>query len=245
MHKLKFNQATSKFLFLLICGDVFYFLLHIAYLNELLGRQFNLENDKSLPESYQYLKFLWCLVLLVCIAQRRRSLLYLLWLPLFAFLLADDGLGIHEQIGNIVSNSSLKFQPPLGLRRQDIGELIGSVTFGIPLLLLPLYGFFRADSKVKREFLGIALLILSLAFFGIFVDMLHVAMDGGPRSIISDKDFDKLLAFIEDGGEMLSASLMLGYIFFLEMCRPGEQYSVFYFCRSIMAKSALMLGAKR
>ena len=244
MYKLKFNEAASKFLFLLISGDVFYFILHIVYLNGWLGRPFNLEADKSLPESYQYLKFLWCLILLVCIAHRRRSLLFLLWLPLFAFLLADDGLRIHEQIGSIISNSSLEFKPPLGLRRQDIGELIGSATFGIPFLLLPIYGFFRADSKVKREFLAISMLILSLAFFGIFVDMLHVAMDGGPRSIISDKDFEKLLAFIEDGGEMLSASLMLGYVFFLEMCRPGEQFNFFYFCRSFAAKCALAFRGK-
>ena len=101
----------------------------------------------------------------MCSAQRRRSLLYLSWLPLFAFLLADDGLRIHEQIRNIVSSSSLEFQPPLGLRRQGIGELIGSAAFGSPLLLLSAYGFFRADSKVRREFLGIAVLILSLAFF--------------------------------------------------------------------------------
>ena len=236
MHKLKFNQAASKFLFILVCGDVFYFLLHIAALHGLLGRPFNLEKDWSLAESYQYLKFLWCFILLVCIAQRRRSLLYLSWLPLFAFLLADDGLRIHEQIGNIVSSSSLEFQPPIGLRRQDIGELIGSVAFGLPLLLLPAYGFFKADSKVRGEFLAIASLILSLAFFGIIVDMAHEALE---------KDFNKQLAFIEDGGEMLSASLMLGYIFFLEMCKPGEQFNFFYFCRSLIAKSALIVGSKR
>ena len=118
----------------------------------------------------------------MCIAQRRRSLLYLSWLPPFAFLLADDGLRIHEQIGNIVSISHLEFQPPLGLRRQDIGELIGSAAFGLPSLLLPAYGFFRADSKGRMEFLGIAVLILSLAFFGIVVDMAHEIME---------KDFDK------------------------------------------------------
>ncbi len=51
MHKLKFNEAASKFLFLLICGDVFYFLLHVVYLNGFLNSRFNLEKDWSLPES--------------------------------------------------------------------------------------------------------------------------------------------------------------------------------------------------
>ena len=236
MHKLKFNEAASKFLFILICGDVFYFLLHVVYLNGFLNSRFNLEKDWSLPESYQYLKFLWCFILLVFIALRKESRLHLCWLPLFAFLLADDGLRIHEQIGGMVSSSGLEFQPPLGLRRQDIGELIGSAAFGLPLLLLPAYGFFRANSKMRSEFLGIGLLVLSLAFFGIVVDMSHEIME---------KDFNKELAFIEDGGEMLSASLMLGYIFFLEMCRPGEQFNFFYFCRSLPAKFALAFRVKR
>ena len=168
---------------------------------------------------------------------REEDLFYIFtWLLLFAFLLADDGLRIHEQIGGMVSSSGLEFQPPLGLRRQDIGELIGSAAFGLPLLLLPVYGFFRADSKVRGVFLGIALLMLSLAFFGIVVDMVHQ---------IVPKDFREQLAFIEDGGEMLSASLMLGYIFFLEMCRPGEQFNFFYFCRSFAAKGELALRDKK
>ena len=97
MHKLKFNEPASKFLFILICGDIFYFLLHIAAMHGFLhGRPFNLEKDRSLAESYQYLKFLWCFILVVCIAQRRRSFMYLSWLPLFAFLLAYDGLRLHE-----------------------------------------------------------------------------------------------------------------------------------------------------
>ena len=74
--------------------------------------------------------------------------------------------------------------------------------------------------------------------------MLHVAMDGGPRSIISDKDFDKLLAFIEDGGEMLSASLMLGYIFFLK-CVALESSTTFSISVGVSwLKVRSCLGAK-
>ena len=43
MHKLKFKEAASKFLFILIFGDVFYFLLHVGYLNGFLDSRFNLE----------------------------------------------------------------------------------------------------------------------------------------------------------------------------------------------------------
>ena len=136
----------------------------------------------------------------------------------------------------MVSSSDLEIHPPLGLRRQDIGELIGSAAFGLPLLLLPAYGFFRADSEVSRGCLGIALLVLSLAFYGIIVDMSHEIME---------KDFNKELAFIEDVGEMLSASLMLDYIFFLELCRPREQLNFFYFCRSFAGKCALSFRGKR
>ena len=73
--------------------------------------------------------------------------------------------------------------------------------------------FLGAGSKLRSEFLGITLLVLSLAFFGIVVHMAHE---------IVEKYFNKELAFIVVREEMLSARLMLGYIFFLEMCRPGE-----------------------
>ncbi len=136
-HQPGFNGVASKFLFLLICGDIFYFILHIAFLNGLLGRPFSVEADKSLPESYQYLKFLWSLILLVFVAKKEKSFLILPWIPLFAFLLADDGLRIHEQIGNFVSISLHEVRPPLGLRRQDIGELLSSIAIGLPLLLMP------------------------------------------------------------------------------------------------------------
>ncbi|KZR68563.1 hypothetical protein PMIT1313_02186 [Prochlorococcus marinus str. MIT 1313] len=87
-----------------------------------------------------------------------------------------------------------------------------------------------------ERILGIALLVLSLEFLGIIVDMAHE---------IIEKDFNKELAFIEDGGAILFASLTLDYIFFLEICRSREQFNFFYFSRSFAETCAIAFRGKR
>ncbi len=52
-----------------------------------------------------------------------------------------------------------------------------------------------------------ALFILLLAFFGVFFDMVHVAIPWG----------ESLWGIIEDGGEMLTMSIIVWYVFNLKI----------------------------
>ena len=136
---------------------------------------FSLQADLGLSETFQYVKEVWIVILLVMVAIGQRKWVYGSWACLFLYLLLDDSLQIHENLGVCLAEH-FTLEPLLGLRARDFGEIAVS------------------------------------AFFGIFVDMLHVALPDVPG-----------LAVLEDGGEMVVMSLIVWYVFNLEWARsPSE-----------------------
>lgn len=218
-----FNDRTaSAFLVLLLCSDLLFIVLHFAnaltplFKNPLL----NIEQDRGYPEMYQYLKYCWMIAMLFFIAWKHRSLCYVAWGAVFTYFLVDDALMLHERIGRRIAEN-FSFTPPLGLRLQDFGELMVSATAGI-LLLTSVILVYRGGSQIFRKVSqDITLLIFILAFFGVIVDMAHVAINLGGKVTF-------FLGVIEDGGEMLSVSLLAWYTLLLKV-RRGDMGG-FYLC---------------
>ena len=76
------------------------------------------------------------------------------------------------------------------------------------ILLSPLILLYRCGTPAFRQITRhLLLLLLSLAFFGIFIDMLHVILRGG--------SLDVVLVVMEEGGEMAVISLIAGYTYLL------------------------------
>ena len=204
------ERSASVFLILLLCGDLVFIVLH--FVNELIPVLSNpllsIEKDRGYSEMYQYLKFFWIIALLIHVSLKSRSLNYVAWAFVFTYFLFDDALQIHERVGSRIA-ANLNFMPPLGLRLQDFGELAVTATAGI-LLSLTLIWAYRGGSQMFRKVSqDITLLIFLLVFFGVVVDMAHVAIRLGGEVYF-------ILGVIEDGGEMLSVSLVLWYTFRLE-----------------------------
>ena len=172
----------------------------------------NIETDKGYAEVYQYLKYLWIIVLLFFISIKERTLLYLPWFLLFAYFLVDDALRVHELLGKQIGEY-IGIRPPFGLRQDDLGELIVSACAG--LLLLPaMLAAYRSAARANRKvFHDLVLLVLLLVIFGVGVDMVHIVFSGSPR-------MELVLGILEDGGEMLAVSLLLWYVFLLMMRLP-------------------------
>ncbi|MBM9605751.1 hypothetical protein [Desulfopila inferna] len=216
MHKIitaqedikNFNErSASFFLILLLSGDLAFVMLHFInsltpiYENPLL----NLEKDRGYSEVYQYLKFLWIIIILVFISFRNASLRYVLWALVFVYFLLDDALQLHERVGGYIA-ANLSLVPAFGLRLQDYGELAVSAA-AVIIIFLPLAWAFRNGSRVFRKLSqDLALLIMILVFFGIVVDMAQIAINAGWKVSF-------ILGVIEDGGEMLSVSLIVWYAF--------------------------------
>lgn len=201
------TRATTLLLCLLAI-DLLFGILHFLLLTDFMSSaSFSLESDRGYPESYQYMKILLAVGLLAAVFRKTRTPAYAIWSLLFLYLLIDDAFSIHETFGAHAA-AAFGYVPALGLRAQDFGELTVSA-MSATLFLLPLAFFYSRgadpDRAASRHLL---LLLLSLAFFGIFVDMLHVAIDAGWK-------IQFLLGAVEDGGEMVTMSVMAWYAFLL------------------------------
>lgn len=85
------------------------------------------------------------------------------------------------------------------------------------MLLILLFSFYvRGVDAYKQVTKHLLILLLAVAFFGIFVDMLHTALKLGGRVKF-------LLGFVEDGGEMVMMSFIAWYVFLLNI-RKGVPF---------------------
>ena len=165
-----------------------------------------LANDDSLGELLQYFKWFLISVIFVVIGLKRSSVSYFSWALVFLYLLLDDWLGIHENMGALIASNmeGLNLALPGGLRLQDIGELTVSAIAGSILLLIAIWAYANGSSFYKIITQSMFYLFLALVFFGVFIDVVAVMLYTGKVSAF-------LFDVVEDGGEMFVASLMLWY----------------------------------
>lgn len=205
------DRSAMRLLWLLISGDITFGVLHVV--NEhtsLLGHpRLNIELDRGYPEIFQYLKFLWCGVLLTVHACKHARWHYFAWASVFAYFLLDDALRIRERFAQRVART-LDFQPVGGLRLQDYGELIIAAAAGL-FLLMPLAWAYRNGQERFRSFSqDMGGLVVILIFLGVVVDAGHVAIE----QHVGETVFF-MIGMIEDLGEMFVGSVMLWYVFML------------------------------
>jgi hypothetical protein len=200
------EKETTKFLFLLLIADLSFMLIHIVYKMDLISNSlFSIEKDHGYAEVYQYIKEFWIVVLLFITAIKRTHIIYFAWSSLFMYLLLDDSLQIHEKFGSYVVNY-FNYQPMFSLRAQDFGELSVSMLFGFLLFTFIGISYLLSDHIAKKISKHLFILVMSLAFFGVLVDMLHIAIPWGKS----------IFGLIEDGGEMLIMSIIVWYTFDLK-----------------------------
>jgi hypothetical protein len=202
------TPAAITFLLLLLALDLVFIFVHFLLLTDAFDNGlFSLERDRGYPELYQYIKVFSIVILLYFLFTKTKVIGYSVWCLLFLYLLLDDAFSIHESFGGFIA-TNLALAPAIGLRAQDFGELavslIAATVFLIPLALFYARGL-GAFKEVTRQLLW---LLVALAFFGIFVDMLHVAINMGWKVRF-------LLGVVEDGGEMVVMSLMAWYVFLI------------------------------
>ncbi len=216
------------FLLSLLAVDLVFGCLHFMLLTDFFdSRSFSLESDRGYPESYQYMKIFLTVVLLLMVFRKTRMPEYAVWSLLFSYLLVDDSFSIHEVFGGHIA-AALGYAPALGLRAKDFGELTVSAVVAT-LFLLPLAFFYlRGSGAARSASRHLLVLLLVLAFFGIFVDMLHVAIQMGWKVTF-------VLGAVEDGGEMVAMSIIAWYVFLLHE-RDGDTRR--YFARAVPQQQA-------
>ena len=202
MKKRFFDNGFLVLLGLLVCTDIVFIGLHLihTYTPLLPNHVYSIEQDKGHAEFFQYTKQFWIILLLTLTFIKEASLTNFSWLMVFCYVLLDDALSIHENLG-LLSSNLWTFAARMGLRPQDWGELLVTGAVGVVLLTPVAIAFLRASTRERRHTLILAALLGLLAFFGVFIDMVHIWVGGEQWGLV------------EDGGEMVVVSIVLYYVF--------------------------------
>lgn len=206
--KFSFTNQSIRLFCLFLVTDIAFMLLHLIYSYSGLtkNKNFSLETDRGFSEVFQYIKEYWIALLLGILALRTGIFLYGIWSLLFVYLLLDDAAEIHEKLGEIIS-TNFGFPAMLNLRAQDFGELAVSGTVALVFLILITLTYRFADYTCRRVSHNLIILLFVLAFCGIFLDLIHIA--------VNSPALDPFLTLLEDGGELVVMSFIACYVFSL------------------------------
>ncbi|HMR48896.1 MAG TPA: hypothetical protein PKE40_06705 [Arachnia sp.] len=208
------QRAVWLVLALLLTGDVIYFGLHFsAWMAGAANELMYIDVDRGFAEFFQYIKFVYIIVLVLACALAQRSWQIALWVPVFGFLLLDDSLQLHERFGGILVDS-VGLPSVLGLRAQDVGELLFVAAAGVVLLVPLILGYLKGTWVSKPVYVIFAALTAMLGVVGVGMDMVHEVVS----LFYTGPDF---MSALEDGGEMLVVSLMAAFAIRLNV-RGGE-----------------------
>lgn len=149
--------------------------------------------DGSLMERWGYAKEAYIVGLAAYAFSKSKEFFYAAYAVLFLAVLADDSLQLHEHIGAWLSDPAL-----LG----EWGSLPSAALVSGAPLALALHGFRKLPSRRKSP----ALMLLAgfgiMAFFGVVFDSIHTLL-------IDAEHFQTISSFIEDGGELMSLTLII------------------------------------
>jgi hypothetical protein len=159
-------------------------------------------DDGGIAEVFGYVKAAASVVVMAVIAVRTRQAVWIAWALLFAVVILDDSLMLHETWG--VELAAVLDLRIAGLREQDAGELIVWVLLGVIPAVLVLVAHLRSDATTRSRSLRVGWLFAALLVVAIGLDVLVVAT--GPSQLSA------MLALAEDGGELILLTLLLGYV---------------------------------
>lgn len=198
-------RAPYILLAVLLAGDLLFMTLHWLHLHTSLlpSELWSIERDGSFGEMYQYLKYMGIGLALAHLYRGTRLPVLLGWIGVFAFLLLDDSMRIHERFG-LGMVAWIHLPDFGGLRGRDIGELIFAglvIAILAPVLTL---GYVRGSLTSRALTADLTFLLSALAACAIGGDTIHRLLSGTP--------LNTLAGMMEDGGEMIALSLTGFYI---------------------------------
>ena len=206
--------VNKPLLVLFFLTDFMFIVLHSLYVHNFLDNNsyYSLEMDLGYSEFYQYMKEFWIFALFLFVFFKKKHFIYILWALFFLYLLLDDSLSFHENYGSFLKKY-FEIQPRFNLRPQDFGEIIVSFSVGFVFFVSFFLCYFKASLVDKKITQNIFILVLMLVFFGVFIDLLHIAIPY----------YNNRFTLIEEGGEMVVMSLIVCYVFYLNTWHPTEE----------------------
>jgi len=175
-----------------------------------LSSRWHIGTDRSYAEMFGYLKMASIVVLLLATYRLSEKRMYSIWAGIFAYVLLDDALLIHERLGRAVAG------PSGSTWAYDMGQLLVWILVGIFLLAISIGALVLSSGQNRAN--GILLLgtLLALGFFAVLVDLVHVIVQSWFRGA------DLLFTVVEEGGEQLVLSLAVALAFLIRRSERKE-----------------------
>ena len=169
--------------------------IDIGFLSDV---HFSLLKDQGYGEWFDYAKIVFASGLLLCVWWERRQAIYMVLSFIFALVVIDDSMAVHEAGGHLLLGWVSR-DTSLGLHMRDLGELAVWALLGSFALALFVYGYRKSQPEDASIGVYFAVCLALLIVFAIGVDMLH--------AVAPTRALDGLFGIIEEGGEMVVLSL--------------------------------------
>ena len=201
-----------------ILSDLTFISLHTeAKLRDSDNSLLFIDFDRGYAEFFQYLKICYVLLLITLLAFESRSWRLFAWTLPFLYLLGDDALQFHERGGEYLAQR-FSLQARWELRAADFGELAVSAFAGLLSLAILGIAYWRASKDERWVFQKMTALIAILAFFGVIIDLAHIAL----QPMLGDFDW---IALLEDGGEMIATTLIVAFVLRLNLSGGEKNFA--------------------
>ncbi|WP_405216401.1 hypothetical protein [Agrococcus sp. Ld7] len=218
LRAVRSDRASFTLLLMMLGVDAVLIALHIAAAVRDEQESLNyLDLEYGHPEAVQALRWLWCIGLLGLFVLRTRRWEFATLAPLLIFMLVTDALEFHERNGRALSEA-LGIPGVLGMRPQDIGEILVVMLAAAVVIPLAVFGMRVAARDHRRHFVRILIIVSLIAFCGVAVDAIHIIAADDVVALSSGS----ILGLVEDGGEMIGASLLVTYLFWLSLDRAAD-----------------------
>lgn len=193
---------------LLLVADAGFIALHILsiQLTRWARRELVIHVDGSIPEHFQFVKLGWAAILALMLARYFRGWSFVAWAVLLAYVVVDDFFMIHEWAGRELAVRTGGARV-LGLPAEAVGELVPPALAVLVTAPFILWGVWRSTGEERRVSRRLFGLVALLAAFGVVLDFVHTALGEAPGSTW------KIWELVEDGGELVIASLILALVF--------------------------------
>ncbi|WP_165750053.1 hypothetical protein [Cellulophaga sp. Z1A5H] len=218
--KQYFDQAiATKFLKVLLLIDVVFIIGHLVIVTLFNSEPSTLLLDaKGLgyPELFQYLKYSTVIAFSTYIVFAKKRYSYVPFIGLFVVLLLDDVFQIHSKASYFFAYR-LKLHAVFGFKAVMYGQLLYVALLGSIGSIFFMLFYRHGSCSTKKTYIDIFVLFVLFLFFGVGIDIVHQLFLNTPK-------IGALLTVLEEGGEMISLSLLVWYFSFLVFNTDNKKY---------------------
>lgn len=198
------DEQPKRLLVALLAVDLAAVALHVVT-DGGFGPITSLDTDAGLGGVWGFGKALAAAWIARSVFRRTEITVYLVWAATFVTVALDDLAEIHENLGDSLA-TAVDLPAVAGLRGADLGELIVWAMLGLPLLLAIALTVGAADDRGRQDSLRFFVMMAALVFTAAGLDAIHMMTTADTTDVWAVTP----LGVLEDGGELVVVSLLVG-----------------------------------